>query len=260
MVGIAGGASPSNQALGDVVISERVVYYESAKITQRVEPRPRVLPADALLYDRALNFRSPDWYSAMPKDIQRPDKAHRTPALHFGPIASGEKVIANREAAEYLRALQPKLAAIEMEGAGVAAAALGAVRRVGFLAIRGLCDFADEAKDDRWQVFAAHSAATFASQFLKSAPVEPRSKAVQKQERRAPELEPRTINRAALFRSINKVLDMEEFRTLCFLLQIDVDDIPGDRKSSKVRELILRFERRGKLSLVEKTFADMLEE
>jgi nucleoside phosphorylase len=260
MVGIAAGASASSQALGDVVISEHVVYYESAKIAQRVEARPRVLPADALLYDRALNFRSSNWYRALPSNVHRPDETNRVPALHFGPIASGEKVIADRDAVEYLRELQPKLAAIEMEGAGVAAAALGAVRRVGFLVIRGLCDFADAAKDDRWQAFSAHAAATFAAQLLRSAPVEPRSRAIQAQERRPPDLRPRGIDRSALFRSMNKALDLEEFKTLCFLLQIDVDDIPGDRKSSKVRELIMRFERRGRLDVVEQTFADMLKE
>jgi nucleoside phosphorylase len=257
MVGIAAEAAPSSQALGDVVVSERILYYESAKIAQRLEARPRVLPADAVLYDRALNLGLPDWHAAIPTDVRRPARVSSFPALHFGPIASGEKVIADAHALEYLRTLQPKLAAVEMEGAGVAAAAFGAVHHVGFLAIRGLCDFADVTKDDRWQRYAAHSAATFAFQLLKSAPIPPRPEAVQVHEQRAVSLQLPRLERSMLFTLITRALDMEEFRTLCFLLEVDVDEIPGDRKSSKVRELILWFERRGKLDVVEKTFAEM---
>ncbi|MEY9406494.1 hypothetical protein ABH989_000960 [Bradyrhizobium ottawaense] len=44
---------------------------------------------------------------------------------------------------------------------------------------------------------------------------------------------------------------MEEFKNLCFLLGVDIDEIPGDRKSARVRELILLFERRDTLHVLE---------
>jgi nucleoside phosphorylase len=259
MVGIAGGVSPSKQALGDVVISETIFYYESAKVAHQQEARPRVLQADALLYDRALNLRSQAWPNAIPAEVRRPDGSDRAPALHFGPIASGEKVIADGRAVEYLQSLQRKLVAIEMEGAGVAAAAIGAVQHVGFPVVRGLCDFADAAKNDSWQPYAANCAATFAFELLKSKPISPRSQALQQEQSRVVLPQAPRIDRAVLFRGITDALDMEEFKTFCFLLEIDVDEIPGDRKSSKVRELIRLFERRQKLDLLETTLAGMLQ-
>jgi len=45
-----------------------------------------------------------------------------------------------------------------------------------------------------------------------------------------------------------KAFDEDEIKTLCFDLNIDFDDIKGDNKSGKVRELILFVSRRNRLS------------
>lgn len=59
-----------------------------------------------------------------------------------------------------------------------------------------------------------------------------------------------TTLRKQLFEELCATFDMEEFRNLCFLLGVDLDELPGDRKSARVRELILLFERRRQLKVL----------
>jgi len=252
--GIAAGVSRKDQNFGDIVASNSVVYYELAKIrTNDHERRSRQFQADPSLLDGILNLTSSAWRRRLPP---RPDGASASalePKIHVGPIASGEKVIATIEAVQDLRSMQRNLIAIEMESAGVASAAFSAVKKVGFLAIRAICDFADAAKDDRWQEYAAHSAASCLRDFVESRPVPLSEGNWPKAE--APVVIPKaqisTTQRKKLFDQLCAAFDMEEFKNLCFLLGVDIDELPGDRKSARVRELILLFERRHTLDVLE---------
>jgi hypothetical protein len=67
----------------------------------------------------------------------------------------------------------PKVIAIAMEGAGLARASLSHNPPPGFLEIRGICDFANEEKNDDWQPYAANAAAAFAIGLLRSRPISP---------------------------------------------------------------------------------------
>jgi hypothetical protein len=60
-----------------------------------------------------------------------------------------------------------------------------------------------------------------------------------------------TTQRKKPFNQLCAAFDMEEFKNLCFLLDVDIDEVPGDRKSARVRELILLFEGRGDLDVLE---------
>ena len=97
------------------------------------------------------------------------------PAVHFGPIASGEKLIADKATLLQLIEHVPKLLATEMEGAGVAKATTQYTPSPGFLEIRGISDFADEQKNDDWHPYAAHAAAAFTIGLLRTGPVKPTS-------------------------------------------------------------------------------------
>lgn len=253
--GIAGGISREDQNFGDIVASNSVVYYELAKIRANDhERRGRQFQADPSLLDGILNLTSSAWRTRLPP---RPDGSRAKafePRIHVGPIASGDKVIATIEAVQDLRSLHRKLIAIERESAGVASAAFSAVKKVGFLTIRAICDFADAAKDDSWQEYATHSAASCLRDFVESHPV-PLSEGRWPQSV-APVTMPKariisTTLRKKLFDQLCAAFDMEEFKNLCFLLGVDIDDIPGDRKSARVRELILLFERRDTLNVLE---------
>ncbi|GEC57456.1 hypothetical protein ABIF38_001155 [Bradyrhizobium japonicum] len=137
--------------------------------------------------------------------------------------------------------------------AGVASAAFSAVKKVGFLTIRAICDFADGKKNDMWQEYAAYSAASCLRSFIESRPVSLSEGAWPKSVASVAATKSRIsiAQRKKLFDELCTAFDMEEFKNLCFLLGVDIDEIPGDRKSARVRELILLFERRDTLHVLE---------
>jgi nucleoside phosphorylase len=175
MVGIAGGVKGQVE-LGDVVVAKYAFYYEQAKLTLEGEQlRPEQFPSDRLLYGRAYTYEAAEWHGLI--DSIRPGEASEQmiPSVYFAPIASGEKVIADQETISKLVKACPKLAAVAMEGAGVARAARGYPGSPGYLEIRGICDFADPQKNDNWHGYAANAAASFTVGWLRSRPVPPLS-------------------------------------------------------------------------------------
>jgi 5'-methylthioadenosine/S-adenosylhomocysteine nucleosidase len=174
MVGVAGGF-PGKVALGDVVISDFVYYYEPAKRTPVGEQRrAQQFLSDRLLYGRALAYEAGEWRSDIA--IARPGAAQTDvpfPKAYFGAIGSGEKVIADARALSRLQKECPRLLAVAMEGAGVARAAAQQPHPPPFIEVRGVCDYANEQKNDDWQPFAAEAAAAFTVGLLRSRPVPP---------------------------------------------------------------------------------------
>ena len=173
MVGIAAGIGKNGVRIGDVVVASSVYYYEPGKRKEGSEERrPRTFVVDRVLYGKALNYEAAEWKD----NINVPPPGKRTgfvPKAHFGPIASGEKVIADQGTIDQLVSEVPKMVGVAMEGAGVAQSAEN--NQCGFLEIRGASDLGDKKKkDDKWRPFAAHAAAAFAIGFLKSKPVTPR--------------------------------------------------------------------------------------
>jgi len=168
LVGIAAGV-PGVVSLGDVAVGENSYYYELAKITDEGdEVRPSQWPSDELLFNRA-RARARNW---APKLGGRTPDA-RTPSVAFGPIASGEKVVADSTSLAQLQKQCPKLIALAMEGAGVARAVFSDPLRPRFLEIRGVSDFANASKNDFWHEPAAAAAARFAVDLLRSRPIAP---------------------------------------------------------------------------------------
>jgi len=174
MVGIAGGVRGKVE-LGDVVVAKFVFYYELAKLTSAGEQhRPEQFPTDTLLRSRAYSYEATDWKSKIA--VARPGTPlveSTLPNVHFEPIASGEKVIADLETLPQLLQACPKLVAVAMEGAGVARAARTHKDPPRFLEIRGICDFADPNKNDDWHGYAANAAAAFTIGLLHDRPVPP---------------------------------------------------------------------------------------
>ena len=252
MCGIAGGLRRSHQALGDVVVATSVVYYELAKLgNDRVEPRPISYNADPLLLDRAMHMHQGSmWRSRLPDRPDRSSPGPSVPVVHFGPIASGEKVVASRENAERLLELHRGMLAVEMEAGGVAASAFAAAGRVGLLVVRSLCDFADHEKGDSWQEYAAHAAASFLQEFLACRPIAPADGAwvpTSSTSSLSSDIADPEWVRTVFFPMLTESLDMEELQDLCYLLHVDIDDLQGTTKRGKIRELLVRGERRGHL-------------
>lgn len=246
VVGIAGGARSDEQSFGDILVADKIVYYEPQKIRPTgPELRHRSLEADARLYDRALNLRSENWWRNVPSSVLPISASEFSPKVHFGPLASGEKVIADIETIHGLQLHIAKLIGVEMESAGVASAAFSAAKDIGFLAVRAISDFADRSKDDRWHRGAAYSAAAWAFELLRCGAVSPHTAL---RPIKPVSLVPKAFDRIALLDEITGRLDIEGFKTLCFVLGVDVDELPGSKKSAQVRELLLHFERQKQIT------------
>jgi len=178
MVGIAAGVK-DRVSLGDVIVPTLVLYYEQAKQKPNgLEHRPVSLPVDHSLLHSAQNYIGMDWHELIAVRNFRGNSDESVssvmPTVHFGPFAAGEKVIAAQRSVDELLHLHPKLVGIDMESYGVALAANTAPTRPGFLAIRGVSDFANEEKNDDWHGRASANAAAFTIGFLHSGPVVPR--------------------------------------------------------------------------------------
>ncbi|MFG2007183.1 hypothetical protein ACGFNU_49340 [Spirillospora sp. NPDC048911] len=160
VVGIAGAIHKSLRN-GDVVIADQVIYYDLRKETDD-GPKPRTrsypVPAQGL---HAINA----FFVALRRmparvEIQTPGGS-RDCAVALGPIGSGDAVVASRRSwiRRHLEAINDKVLAVEMEGAGLAQAFYEEPGPGGWLMIRGISDLAGPDKGDGAREVAAQNAA-----------------------------------------------------------------------------------------------------
>ena len=156
MVGIAFGIDPGKQRIGDVLVSERVVNYE----THRANPdgsntqRGQEGPASTLLLDR---YRSVDGWK---HNIKYDDKDYIARQIS-GLLLSGEILLDNKDLKDKLLTAYPTAIGGEMEGAGIYAACDNRVNH--WIIVKAVCDFGDGSKNtdpnkDRYQELAIQSA------------------------------------------------------------------------------------------------------
>lgn len=92
--------------------------------------------------------------------VPRTDRGTTDPSIHYGIIASGNRLIKSALERELvLSQLKEKCICLEMEAAGV-------MNSFPSLVIRGICDYADAHKNNEWQKYAAMTAAAFATELL----------------------------------------------------------------------------------------------
>ena len=84
------------------------------------------------------------------------------PKIHYGTIGSSNSVIKDGEFRNKLRK-ELGIICVEMEAAGL-------MDDFPCLVIRGICDYADTHKNDRWQRYAAATAAAYAKELLSTIP------------------------------------------------------------------------------------------
>ena len=155
MVGIAFGAQPAStekpkgQQMGDILVSQQIVSYEPGKVKKKFTPRGVRVNASTWLLDK---FRSGDldWQGAK---------------VRFGLVLSGEKLVNDLAFRTSLLKLEPEAVGGEMEGAGLYAAASD--KKVDWILVKAICDWADGDKDDKAQPLAAHNAAEFVCHVLR---------------------------------------------------------------------------------------------
>ena len=172
LVGIAGGMPENDRELGDILIAEQVVDYEVQKIRRGGnEPRYDVYQSDPRLLMFAKTFSATSWSDRVAE--LRP--AAGTPSIHFGPILSGDKILADDCILGRYKREWPKLVGVEMEAGGVASASAQNSPPTGFFMVRAISDFADEHKNSDevalWRPYACEVAAGFAIDLLRAVPL-----------------------------------------------------------------------------------------
>jgi nucleoside phosphorylase len=138
-VGVAGGLKEEVR-LGDVVVADRVFYYETVKIKEDMQWRPQIgRPTRRILNHAEFEANELRWLKRVLPKAPRP-----RPQVHIEPIVAGEKVLTNSqsELAQFIRQHCNKAVAIEMEGHGF----LEAIYQSGIegLVVRGISDHLDD--------------------------------------------------------------------------------------------------------------------
>ncbi|MGD0202827.1 MAG: HEAT repeat domain-containing protein [Candidatus Bathyarchaeia archaeon] len=210
MVGIAGGApnpekTTEHVRLGDIVVSGQngVIQYDFVKeetenIIVRPLPRPpsshllasvRRMEALEIEGDRPwlkfikqgmkklkierpsektdilVSSNNPEIFINHPED---PKRIAGQPRVFIGSVASGNTLLKNARKRDQLRD-QFGVRAFEMEGSGTAEATWD--QQVGYLIVRGICDYSDDRKNDDWHSYAALVASAYTRALLEQTPV-----------------------------------------------------------------------------------------
>lgn len=165
VVGVAGTLKDDIE-LGDVVVATWVYGYHSGKEdTAGSHARPRSWPSDHSLTQAARMAAADDGWA---------ESLGGRPTVHFKPIAAGDVLLSSLTGPlrQQLHDHYNDVAAIEMESAGVMAAAH--LRGMAALTVRGISDRADDGKqlsDQKGsQPAAAANAAAFAMAILREPP------------------------------------------------------------------------------------------
>ncbi|HVG62431.1 MAG TPA: tetratricopeptide repeat protein [Hyalangium sp.] len=183
LVGIAAGVRDKVR-IGDVVLSERVVAYEPAAVTReqeggsRLEPRPEIRTPPHRMQQDIVHYRPDE--ARLRARFERlggtfPSHATGEEALYqahvatrltakVATVASGEKLLRDPDKLLEIRSLHGKTEVGEMEAAGLVEACERS--QVPWLVVRGISDFGDEFKDDRFHEFASRAAAAVMADFL----------------------------------------------------------------------------------------------
>ena len=79
--------------------------------------------------------------------------------VHYGTIASGNQVMKSATERDKISSKLGGVLCFEMEAAGL-------MNSFPCLVVRGICDYADSHKNDRWHAYAAATAAAYAKELL----------------------------------------------------------------------------------------------
>jgi len=196
MIGIAAGVPRVDKKelhvrLGDVIISSGrgviqfdLGVYKNGKYEIRdTSPSPSAMLLQGVNYlesEMILNKFNWEKYLfkilnenrlSMPKKEPKKNFTHphgsKKNNIHRGKIGASNSLIKDKSKRDEI-AHENGIIAFEMEGSGVAEATWNA--GIGYLLIRGVCDYGDENKEDSWQEYAANVAAIYCTALLKMIP------------------------------------------------------------------------------------------
>ncbi|KAI5464251.1 hypothetical protein BGZ63DRAFT_439426 [Mariannaea sp. PMI_226] len=97
-------------------------------------------------------------------EITRTPRSSNNPEIHYGVIASGNMLVKDAKLRDSVAEIVgQQCLCVEMEAAGL-------MQQFPCLIIRGICDYADSHKNDRWQRYASATAAAYAKELLSYVP------------------------------------------------------------------------------------------
>jgi nucleoside phosphorylase len=155
MVGIAFGIDQKKRHMGDILVSRQLLPYDLQRVgTDAAGKMVVTLRADRpSASSRMLSiFRGAANYWQAP------------PKVHFGPVLSGDKLIDNQDYRDQLIGLNPEAIGGEMEGAGLYATAQR--KKVDWILVKAICDWADGQKTQQDEGQRQRDAAENAVRFL----------------------------------------------------------------------------------------------
>lgn len=196
MTGIAGGIPDVENVeehvrLGDIIVSEGIIQYDFIKdtpegiICRSTPPKPSAKAIEAVnllrkgeylgmrkweaYIDEIINnfskFKKPPidtdiLYDESDNIIQHPFDMDRSsyPKVFFGKIGSANTLLKNPKTRAYIKK-KYGVNAVEMEVSGIADATWN--NAIGYITIRGICDYGDAHKINLWQEYAAAVAAAY---------------------------------------------------------------------------------------------------
>ncbi len=155
MVGIAFGLRPDKHRMGDILVSNQIEDYDQQKIgtgpngQQEIHARgDRVRASERLLHRFKVGRH--DW--STPPDV------------HFGLILSGSKLVSHKGFRDELLHVNPEAIGGEMEG--ISLYEVGNRTHIEWILVKAICDWADDEKNDAYQMQAAKNATRFVIQVV----------------------------------------------------------------------------------------------
>lgn len=174
MAGICAGVE-GKVGLGDVVVGDPTWDWGSGKSSQDNSGSPVFLAApyqhsvDPYVSQLAAAMGNNSEVARSISDGWTAKKPSTPFQVHVGPMASGARVIADNTTTGIVASQHREVIAIEMEAYAVMAAAdYSPEPRPVALAIKSVCDFANTAKNDDWQEYAAYTSAAFMDLLLRN--------------------------------------------------------------------------------------------
>jgi len=152
----------ANEALGRSKLHEYIAKLGSYKKFQRSKAGPDVLFEAA--YEHVGGQTCKTCSSDHHQDREPRDEDEEV-MIHYGTIASGNQVIKDAVVRDQQSAEFGGVLCFEMEAAGL-------MNSFPCLVVRGVCDYADSHKNNRWQAYAAGTAAAYAKEVLLVIPPE----------------------------------------------------------------------------------------
>jgi nucleoside phosphorylase len=168
MCGVAAGIQGSTEEemnYGDVLVTELSWDYGSGKIVEeggllRLKPDGRHIGLDPDIQKQCIRLRRQDSVLRQIKERWSGDKPGSALRIHIGPMGTGAAVVAAPAVVEQLIGQQRKVIGLEMEAYALFYAAKhAAMPRPKAFVVKGIMDFANREKCDKYKRYAAFTSA-----------------------------------------------------------------------------------------------------